>query len=330
MYMYFRRVEVEINALQKAFPLEVTILPHPLTQTNFITLVGTLPIKYLENNYNIPMMVMFPYDYPIKPPFFLTDPSPEMMIVPQHPYAMPDRTITHPLLATWNENSTSLDIMACLQRDFSNLPPLKKRKENLLDIQQQLQQEIQQLKQNPGAVPFRSNDTFNTFAPFNQFNQYTPYRQFPQYPQGLPQMMPPLPQYQQYPPYQPQMQQQYNDYFNPFKRPETFNTGFNPFDKQTVQQKSPMAYKKGSIHQEFSGDSGMVPPPQRSPIDIKEQNGNDLPSAFISAQAKMEEQNVANPANLAELNKLLIEGKISTETFKRLYIEYQRRNHLQK
>ncbi|EDR29886.1 hypothetical protein, conserved, partial [Entamoeba dispar SAW760] len=88
-------------------------------------LVGTIPIVYRGNRFCLPLCIMYPYDYSFTPPLFFTDPTPEMEVVPGHPYAMPNTVICHPILDRWSENVNTLSVLQVFVKDFSCMPPLR-------------------------------------------------------------------------------------------------------------------------------------------------------------------------------------------------------------
>ncbi|KAL7714373.1 Tumor susceptibility gene 101 protein [Entamoeba marina] len=124
LYMFYDRVLAESNIIIRRFSFTMAILPHPISRVDQITLLGTMGINYLNNQYQIPLMIMFPYNFPFGAPQFFTDPSPQMKIVPFHPFAKPDRSIHHPILSNWDSNLSILNVYFQLQKDFSEFPPL--------------------------------------------------------------------------------------------------------------------------------------------------------------------------------------------------------------
>ncbi|EDR23957.1 hypothetical protein EDI_256170 [Entamoeba dispar SAW760] len=318
MYIYYKRVEIEIQAIQKAFPMSPTVLPHPLNYSQYATLVGTIPIQYLGVQYNIPIMVMFPYDYPMKPPFFFTDPSPDMVIVPQHPYAMADRTIVHPLLQRWNDSSNSLDVLVCLQQDFSNYPPLKKKKENLSEIQANLQQQIQQLKQGS------SDDRTGQWKERNGINPHSPYSISPPFT--------PYPYQHQsfYPPYGYNTSPYCQHPLDYYQTNNLYQFGYNPFrllpKPNGIQPHPNSAFRFDYSHQFLPQVDPSLPQTLRSTTSQQE-------FSQIAQKLKQQQVNKNEPLpdvstlSLKDIDQLLVEGKISIETYKRMYIDYQRRVH---
>ncbi|BFU25416.1 hypothetical protein EHI8A_067180 [Entamoeba histolytica HM-1:IMSS-B] len=320
MYIYFKRIEIEIQAIQKAFPMSPTVLPHPLNYLQYATLVGTIPIQYLGANYNIPIMIMFPYDYPMKPPFFFTDPSPDMVIVPQHPYAMDDRTIIHPLLQRWNDSSNSLDVLVCLQLDFSNYPPLKKRKENLSEIQSTLKQQIQKLKQGP------SDDRTSQWKERNFTNSQPPF---------------PLNSYQCSPFYSQQRPPFYTQYgynTSPFcQHPidyhqinNLYQYGYNQF-RLLPKPNGIQPHPNSAFH--FDYNHQLLPQVDPSLHQTLRSTTSQQEFSQIAQKLKQQQVNKNEPLpdvstlSLEDIDQLLVEGKISIETYKRMYIDYQRRVH---
>ena len=126
-YHCYARVRTEVQTVVELYSMTPVVLPHPHRMTRLITVVGTIGITFRRTNYNVPLLIMFPYDYPRSPPNFFTDPTPQMIVVPGHPYAFPDRTIVHPSLVDWAQTQSTLNVLTLLQREFSLFPPLRTR-----------------------------------------------------------------------------------------------------------------------------------------------------------------------------------------------------------
>ncbi|KAL7716478.1 Tumor susceptibility gene 101 protein [Entamoeba marina] len=127
-YIYYIRVQVEMTTVMRYYKFYPLIRCHPDGQ-QYATLNGTLPIMYRGNRFSLPICIMFPFDYPLQPAFFFTDPTPEMEVVPNHPYALPNFHIQHPILARWEQSSNILAILHTFVNEFSHFPPLR-MKEN--------------------------------------------------------------------------------------------------------------------------------------------------------------------------------------------------------
>ncbi|BFU24190.1 tumor susceptibility gene 101 protein putative [Entamoeba histolytica] len=123
-YLYYLRVRVEITSVMQYYKFSATVRTYA-DGIILASLVGTIPIVYRGSQFCLPLCIMYPYDYPLSPPLFFTDPTPEMEVVPGHPYAMPNIVICHPILDRWSENVNTLSVLQVFVKDFSYMPPLR-------------------------------------------------------------------------------------------------------------------------------------------------------------------------------------------------------------
>ena len=335
-YMFYQRVQVETKAVLGIFPMIASVIPHPIRKDyKFITLLGTLPIIYMGSGYNIPILIQFPYGYPKDPPLLFTDPSPDMMIVPNHPYAKQDRTIIHPTLSSWKDSSNILIVLQALERDFSIAPPLKRRMNDISDAEMKLNNEIRQLNEQSG-ISYRS-DRENPFA----FPSYPPYPQ-PQ-PQYYPRQNFP-------PPYQLRMYEQYNnDYYqnDSFFRSEPLpHFPERLYPKEYERQMSyPSSRDESLFNSTYQANNDtrrqqtvsvemirnkQLPPNSREVRKSSSQRSTQQTkkSEEKTVMSKDEEMDML-PDNLTipEIEKLLLDGSITIDQYKKLYIKYQRKNN---
>ncbi|KAL7719745.1 Tumor susceptibility gene 101 protein [Entamoeba marina] len=346
MYMYYQRVQVETQTLLDAFPFVATVLPHPTSRTQYITLLGTIPINYRGNLYNIPMMLMFPFDYPMKAPFFFTDPSPDMMIVPSHPYAMQDRTIVHPTITSWNDSSNAIVILRELQRDFSSIPPLKKKQQSTSSHQQissnepygyfsqsfrpineSLQLQQQYSKPSYPSSPYHSEQHYIQ-PPQRQPNYNSPYSQQP-YSQSS---YSPQPKHQQsYSPQQrysqhqksqePYSQQRYSPQ-PPYSQPSYSEQSYSPQQKKQISSAFQKDLSLINVNS-FDKSSPSINSFSKYNIrDIKTHEQTDF--GYQKRNISSTDSLVSCGLPLAEIERLLVNGDISVDEYKRMYINHQR------
>lgn len=53
------------------------------------------------NNYNIPLMIVLPFDYPSSPPILTVNPASNMQIAQNHPHVEPSGRVRHEYLTNW-------------------------------------------------------------------------------------------------------------------------------------------------------------------------------------------------------------------------------------
>jgi ESCRT-I complex subunit TSG101 len=89
-----------------------------------LNLGGTIPIKYKEENYNIPVKIWVLRDYPDTPPFCYVIPTKDMELSVS-PYLDHSGLVELPCLTEWNHSATDLNTFLQIARiTFSETPPV--------------------------------------------------------------------------------------------------------------------------------------------------------------------------------------------------------------
>ena len=145
-YINIERVSQEIKELSKQYQMVSCVLPHVKTKIQMITVVGLLSIEYLNIQYIIPILIFFPYNYPQLPPDLFVDPSPDMVIIPNHPNALFDKTIQHSSLTNWSPHSFVTNVLVELTKEFSKNPPLRQKHDNLVKIQEEMKKLVEDVQ----------------------------------------------------------------------------------------------------------------------------------------------------------------------------------------
>ncbi|EFA85960.1 tumor susceptibility gene 101 protein [Heterostelium album PN500] len=143
---------------------------------NLIYLKGTIPIKYQQFIYHIPIIAWLPENYPFAPPQIILDPTPEMEIVKGHPHVNENGLCLHHYLSHWTWSSNISQAVKYLCDTYSAAPPLVTKKKVETNIpntspppypmqqQQQQQPQQQQLQQQPQNTSW-SNMNMNMNQP---------------------------------------------------------------------------------------------------------------------------------------------------------------------
>ena len=124
-YMYYPRVSIEVTTIRKQYPFQPLVRMSP-ERILLCAMNGTVPVMYQGKTYRIPICIMFPYDYPMSPPYFFADPTREMEVAKSCPYVNPmDCSIHHPILQGWNSSLNCLTVITTLIGEFNVHCPLK-------------------------------------------------------------------------------------------------------------------------------------------------------------------------------------------------------------
>ena len=106
-----------------------------------ICLVGTIPVSYKMNTYNIPVNIWIPDTYPLAPPVVFVTPTSDMMISPRHRHVDDKGIVYLPYLSSWSPNSCSLvGLAGVLAQVFSEDPPVRAKTQSNRNSQQYPQQ----------------------------------------------------------------------------------------------------------------------------------------------------------------------------------------------
>jgi UEV domain len=86
-------------------------------------LTGTLPIKYLNSTYNLPITIILPLKYPTIPPLVQLLETNGLRI--RKSRFIRDGRVYHPLLDKWDGKVELVDLLRVLAREFGHDPPLE-------------------------------------------------------------------------------------------------------------------------------------------------------------------------------------------------------------
>ncbi|EED19664.1 endosomal sorting complex protein TSG101, putative [Talaromyces stipitatus ATCC 10500] len=99
------------------------------TPSLLLHLVGTLPVSFRGNSYNIPIDTWIPSAYPLEAPIVYVTPTPDMVVRSGQHVTLEGR-VYHHYLAHWHETwdrSSIVELFAVLRDIFSKEPPVKGR-----------------------------------------------------------------------------------------------------------------------------------------------------------------------------------------------------------
>jgi len=86
---------------------------------------GTIPMYYKGSKYNIPLAIWLPESYPRTPPHVYVEPTPDMVIKPQHSFVSPSGRVDVAYLREWTfQRSNLVDLCWSLGIYFGEDPPL--------------------------------------------------------------------------------------------------------------------------------------------------------------------------------------------------------------
>lgn len=124
-----QRVRADIQKLLARVPSlkpkEDTFVSNEGDSYLLVALVGTVPIRFRTNQYNIPVEVFVVRDYPEKPPLCFVRPTRGMEIRPRHKHVDSAGQCYTPYLSAWQPaRSDLLGLVTDLQTIFSTDPPV--------------------------------------------------------------------------------------------------------------------------------------------------------------------------------------------------------------
>jgi len=94
-------------------------------QQKLFKLSGTIPIQYRSNQYNIPVALWLPLNFPTQCPICYVTPVSGMKIKPKHMHVDSQGLIYHPFLHSWKAGqSTLVELIGLLCSVFGKDPPL--------------------------------------------------------------------------------------------------------------------------------------------------------------------------------------------------------------
>ncbi|KAI9090083.1 UEV domain-containing protein [Phlyctochytrium arcticum] len=107
-----------------------------------LCLHGTIPIKFRNVTYNIPIAIWVPYSYPSQPPICFVSPTTSMLVRASKHVDLSGK-IYHPYLAYWHMNSEEshmLNFVRILQEIFAMEPPVYTKPSGATQLPSQQQQ----------------------------------------------------------------------------------------------------------------------------------------------------------------------------------------------
>ena len=100
--------------------------PNGVTQ-EMVVLSGTIPVKYRNNTYNIPVAFYLPVDFPVSGPICYVKPTSDM-IVKESQHVDESGRVYLPYLSEWSKDrSDFLDLIQDIIVIFSESPPVYQR-----------------------------------------------------------------------------------------------------------------------------------------------------------------------------------------------------------
>uniref|UniRef100_A0A6A7G8H7 Tumor susceptibility 101 n=1 Tax=Hirondellea gigas TaxID=1518452 RepID=A0A6A7G8H7_9CRUS len=97
-------------------------------QSRLLHLIGTIPISFHGNRYNIPVTIWLDETYPARPPICYVTPTHDMRIKPQHQHVDTQGMIYLSYLHQWNRNGSDLvDLIEVMSSVFGQDPPVFRR-----------------------------------------------------------------------------------------------------------------------------------------------------------------------------------------------------------
>ncbi|CAK9878457.1 unnamed protein product [Sphagnum jensenii] len=96
--------------------------------SNLLQADGTIPMRYQDVMYNIPITMWLLESYPRNCPLVFVTPTRDMIIKPRHPYVNPSGMVSAPYLQAWVYPCSNLvELVQSLSLLFGNDPPLYSR-----------------------------------------------------------------------------------------------------------------------------------------------------------------------------------------------------------
>eukprot|EP01084_Bolivina_argentea_P166839 289632_1 len=128
---YKEKSAVEIQILQLLHQIH-SLRPHidnyvfnDGTQQQLFKLEGTIPIQYRSHQYNIPVAIWLPLNFPTNCPICYVTPVSGMKIKQKHMHVDSQGLIYHPFLHSWKSSqSTLVELIGLLCSVFGKDPPL--------------------------------------------------------------------------------------------------------------------------------------------------------------------------------------------------------------
>lgn len=131
-YQFAPRVRSDVVALLTATPSlnpKIDTLTYDNgAQTTLLSVSGTIPIWYMNNQYNIPIRVWVVENYPHHPPLCFVTPTQSMVIKERHPHVDRSGRCYLPYLTQWNAQVSNLAVLiGQLALIFGQNPPVFER-----------------------------------------------------------------------------------------------------------------------------------------------------------------------------------------------------------
>ena len=93
----------------------------------FMELKGTVQMKFAGHGYYVPLAVYLRNDHPQSPPVCIIQPTPEMMIKPNHHHVDVHGLVYLPYLHEWTQDSNVVDMLSALEEVFGREPFIFKK-----------------------------------------------------------------------------------------------------------------------------------------------------------------------------------------------------------
>jgi len=157
-----QRVHAElVNALKHCTTLHPSLQSYIDNMGNeslLITLTGTVPMLFGGRQYNTPVNIFLPTEYPAKPPLVFVRPNSKMVVNANHPNVNRNGECNHAYFARWDPSSCNLvGCIKTLSDDFSKIPPLLTKSSA---AQPPVQRPVQP-QQSPGASQYGYSGGYN-------------------------------------------------------------------------------------------------------------------------------------------------------------------------
>ena len=125
-YLYNEQMHI-LQVYQMSFKPVLAKLPSG--SFKILEVLGTIPVNFKGNTYNIPIKLHYLPGYPACPPVLIVNPSPEMMIRASQ-YVQQDGKANFAILNEWSRNYNTLMVLDEAKRIFSAEMPVFKKPKN--------------------------------------------------------------------------------------------------------------------------------------------------------------------------------------------------------
>ncbi|EMD49694.1 tumor susceptibility gene 101 protein (TSG101) domain containing protein [Entamoeba histolytica KU27] len=135
-YNNFDSVEQDIRSIHVKYPqFRVDTWTSRISGKQLLVLTGFLPILFNGRKFGIPLLIGFPYDYPLSPPEIICNISEGMEIVKKHP-EVDENGVIRKVGDEWNPSSDLLMVLESLANSFGRYPPVRQAQNSHLTTPQ--------------------------------------------------------------------------------------------------------------------------------------------------------------------------------------------------